>query len=141
MSMQRTGKSSQKQSKRSKKYNTLPTRVSEKEFQHYFLPHLSRPKRGFISKIPLYKIFNYILYQLHTGCQWEHVAIRIDAITERKEISYTSIWKWFDRWSNDGSFEQAFIASVRRLNEKKKLRIKKINLDGTNSVAKKGAQP
>ena len=135
------GKTSQRITKRSKKYHTLPTELTEKEFELFFRSHLSLPKRGKKPKIPLLRIVNYILYQLHTGCQWKKIAIRTDPLTGLKEISYTSIWKWFNRWAGDGSLDRAFIASVRLLKEKKKLRTRKINLDGTNSVAKKGAKP
>jgi len=139
--MQRKGKTSERHTKRSKKYNILPTKLTEKEFEQFFRPHLSLPKRGKKPKIPLIRIVNYILYQLHTGCQWKEISIRTDPTTGQREISYTSIWKWFNRWSGDGSFDRAFTASVQLLHEKKKLRTKRINLDGTNSVAKKGAKP
>jgi hypothetical protein len=33
---------------------------------HY--PHFITAKRGFECKMLLYKVFNYILYRLHTGC-------------------------------------------------------------------------
>ena len=120
-------------------YNHLPVKVSEKQFNRFFLPHLSLPKAGFTSKIPLWRIFNYILYQLHTGCQWEQLPIKADPDTDKKEIHHVSVWKWFDRWSGDGSFEQAFINSVKELKDKKKLRLSKLHGDGTNTVAKKGA--
>ena len=134
------GKQSQRQSKQKKKYNELPTKVTEKEFEQFFLPFLSLPKRSKKLKVPLWRIFNYILYQLYTGCQWESIPIRINPETGTKEISHTSVWKWFDRWSSDQSFDCAFTGSVSLLHEKKKLRTKQINLDGTNSVAKKGAK-
>lgn len=134
------GKPSQRQSKHVKKYNELPKRITEKQFEQFFLPFLSLPKRSRTFKIPLWRVFNYILYQLHTGCQWEELPIRIDSVTGKKEIAHTSVWKWFDRWAGDGSFDRAFTESVRLLHEKKKLSTKRINLDGTNSVAKKGAK-
>lgn len=139
--MQYKAKSSQRSSKRTKKYNHLPTKVTEKQFEQFFLPFLSLPKRSRKFKVPLWRIFNYILYQLYTGYQWESIPIAIDSVTGKKEINHTAVWKWFNRWSNDGSFENAFIQSVRLLHEKKKLRTKRVNLDGTNSVAKKGAYP
>ncbi|MFH1644178.1 MAG: transposase, partial [bacterium] len=115
--------------------------VSEKEFEKFFLPFLSLPKRSRKPKIPLWKIFNYILYQMDTGCQWEKIPIKLNPQTNKPEIHYTSVWKWFDRWSNDNSFERAFINSVKQLKEKNKLKIKKrIHGDGTNSLAKKGAK-
>lgn len=138
--MQKLNKISQRASKKPKKYNKLPKRLSEKEFKKFFLPFLSLPRRSRNPKIPLWKIFNYILYQMDTGCQWEKIGIKIDSETNKPEIHYTSIWKWFDRWSNDSSFEKAFINSVKLLKEKKKLKLKRIHGDGTNSIAKKGAK-
>ena len=122
-----------------KDVNRLPKQVTEKEFEQFFLPYLSLPKRGKKAKIPLWRIFNYILHQLHTGCQWENVPIKIDLLTGKRELSHTSVWKWFNRWANDGSFEQAFVASVRTLQKEKKLNLTRIHGDGTNSIAKKGA--
>jgi hypothetical protein len=42
-------------------YNTLPKKVSRKNFNCYLLPHLKKPKKGPKPKLSLYKIFNYIL--------------------------------------------------------------------------------
>ena len=139
---QKRTKTSQRKSKKAKDWNHLPKKLTEKAFERFFLPHLSLPLRSRKPKIPLWKIFNYILYQRDTGCQWDKLPIRIDPETSKKEISHTAIWKWFDRWSGDGSFENAFIGSVITLTEKKKLKItKRIHGDGTNTVAKKGVKP
>src|SRR5262245_21037664 len=54
-------------------YNRLPTKVSRKAFNRYIEPHLYRPKKGPKPKLSLFKIFNYILYVLHTGMQWEQL--------------------------------------------------------------------
>lgn len=132
-------KKSRSLGQKAKNYKHLPVKVTEKQFNKFLLPFLSLPKAGFTSKIPLWKIFNYILYQLHTGCQWEQLPIKPEPDTGKKEIHYTSVWKWFDRWSGDGSFEKAFINSIKELKAKNKLRLGKLHGDGTNTVAKKGA--
>lgn len=144
--MQKTSQKSQKAIKQSqritpkpKNHHTLPKKLTEKEFNTFFLPFLSVPARGRQHKIPLYKMFNYILYQLDTGCQWDKVPIENDPKTGKREIHPVSVWKWFNRWSGDRSFERAFIKSVQTLQDKKKLKLKRIHGDGTNSVAKKGA--
>lgn len=121
-------------------YNHLPVRVSEQMFDQYFLPFLSLPARGPLPKIPLFKIFNYILYQLHTGCQWDEIPISVDREVGKPEISTSAIWKWFHRWSTDRSFEFAFVNSVKELRDRKKLRLKRLHGDGTNTVAKKGVK-
>ncbi len=120
-------------------YLHMPTKVSEPKFDRYFLPFLSVPARGPKPKIPLWRIFNYILYQLHTGCQWDELPIKNDPVTGQPEITFTSVWRWFDRWSTDRSFEVAFVNSVKELRDRKKLRITRFHGDGTNTVAKKGA--
>ncbi|HCA67534.1 MAG TPA: hypothetical protein DEP11_04790 [Candidatus Jacksonbacteria bacterium] len=132
-------KQSQRPTKKPKSCHRLPKQLTEKEFNAFFLPCLSLPSHGRHPKIPLYRIFNYILYQLGTGCQWDKIPIVIDQKTDKKEIHHISIWKWFNRWSGDGSFERAFIHSVQTLKDKKKLKLKRIHGDGTNSIAKKGA--
>lgn len=58
--------------------STIPTSLAEKQFNQHINPYLSKAKRGFVCSIPLYKIFNYILYRLHTGCQWERLPIDAD---------------------------------------------------------------
>ena len=86
-------------------YNRIPTKVSRKDFNRYIEPHLHRPKKGPKPKLSLYKIFNYILSVLHTGIQWEQLK------TNRKELHYTNVYKWHNRWSKDGSYQ----ASLQRL--------------------------
>lgn len=135
---QKTIKQSQRPTQKPKNYHTLPKQLTEKEFNTFFLPSLSLPSHGRHPKIPLYRMFNYILYQLDTGCQWDKIPITINPETGKKEIHPISVWKWFNRWSGDKSFEQAFIGSVQTLRDKKKLQLKRIHGDGTNSIAKKG---
>ena len=55
----------------------IPTQLTEQQFQQYIEPHLSKAKRGYVSEYPLYKVFNYILYKLATGCQWGALPIEM----------------------------------------------------------------
>lgn len=70
--------------------STIPVSVSEKQFNEHILPYLNTAKRGYVSKIPLYKVFNYILYRLHTGCQWERLPIDPDPVNSEKKKSVTT---------------------------------------------------
>ena len=54
-------------------------------------------------------------------------------------IHYTTVYKVFAKWADDGSLWQAFVASVRHLATEKQLDISVLHGDGTNTVAKKGA--
>ena len=67
--------------------STIPTSLTEKQFDEHVLPYLSVAKRGFICRIPLYKVFNYILYRLHTGCQWDQLPIDSDPKDSEKKNS------------------------------------------------------
>ena len=58
--------------------STIPTSLTETEFADHIYPYLNTAKRGYECKIPLYKVFNYILYRLHTGFQWEQLPIDSD---------------------------------------------------------------
>jgi hypothetical protein len=54
-------------------------------------------------------------------------------------IHYTTVYKVFAKWADDGSLWQAFVASVRHLAAEKQLDLSVLHGDGTNTVAKKGA--
>lgn len=115
------------------RYNTLPKKVSRKEFNRYIAPHLRKPIMGPKPKISTYKIFNYILYVLHTGIQWDQLR------TYHNELHWSNIYKWHNRWSKDGSYEKLFIGSVIQLDDNNKLDLDILHGDGSNTVAKKGA--
>jgi hypothetical protein len=55
--------------------STIPVSLTEMQFNEHVRPFLNTAKRGYECSIPLYKVFNYILYRLHTGCQWERLPI------------------------------------------------------------------
>jgi hypothetical protein len=54
-------------------------------------------------------------------------------------IHDTTVYTVFARWADDGSLEQAFIASVGYLADQKHLDLSVLHGDGTNTVAQKGA--
>ena len=84
--------------------SSIPTEVTPEQFAQHVEPHLSKAKRGFVSTIPLFKIFNYILYLLHTGCQWDQLPIEKDLDNpQQKEISHWAVYYHFRKWSRDGS--------------------------------------
>lgn len=117
--------------------STIPTKVTQDEFERHFEPHLSRAQRGFVSKIPLYKIFNYLLYRLHTGCQWAQLPIVCDLLhPDKKEISWHAVYYHFRKWSRDGSLEKVWQASIVEIKEE--LDLSEMSLDGSHTIAKKG---
>jgi transposase len=117
----------------------IPVQLSEPEFEAFILPHLSMPKRGPKCKLGSYRVFNLILWVLYTGMQWQCLPIPHDT-QGKPAIHYTTAYKVFAKWVDDGSLWQAFVASVRHLAVEKQLDISVLHGDGTNTVAKKGAR-
>jgi len=115
----------------------IPTHVTESQFQKHIEPHLSKAKRGYVSREPLYKIFNYILYKLHTGCQWEELPIE-RKVDGQPEMSWQTPRYHFYKWSRDGSLLRLFEAGI--LTIKYELNLSEITVDGSHTVAKKGAK-
>src|SRR5258707_7873688 len=116
----------------------IPVQLSEPEFETLILPHLSMPQRGPKGKLGSYRVFNLILRVLYTGMQWKCLPVPTDA-NGTPAIHYTTVYKVFARWADDGSLWQAFVASVRHLAAEKQLDLSVLHGDGTNTVAKKGA--
>ena len=116
----------------------IPVQLSEHEFTAFILPHLSMPKRGPKCKLGYYRVFNLILWVLYTGMQWKCLPVPTEP-DGKPAIHYTTVYKVFAKWTDDGSLWQAFVASVRHLAVEKQLDLSVLHGDGTNTVAKKGA--
>jgi hypothetical protein len=114
-------------------FHQIPTAVSRRDFHRYINPHLQRPHRGPKSKLSLYKIFNDILYVLHTGMQWDQRK------TKRNELHYTNVYTWHNRWSKDGSSPTLFEASIIHVHHTDQLDTSVRHGDGSTTVVKKGA--
>ena len=120
------------ESEKSPRYKGIPKQVSRKDFNHYILPHLKKRVKGPKPKLSFYKIFNYILYVLHTGIQWDQLR------TRRNELHWSNVYKWQNRWSKDGSYENLFQASIIHLLDTDELDTTRLHGDGSNTVVKKG---
>ncbi len=115
----------------------IPVQLAAPEFDAFILPHLSMPQRGPKCKLGYHRVFNLILWVLYTGMQWKCLPVPKDT-QGNPAIHYTTIYKVFAKWADDGSLWQAFVASVRHLAVEKQLDISVLHGDGTNTVAKKG---
>lgn len=115
-----------------KEFNELPVKVSRENFNKFIEPYLVKGKRGPKPKVSLYKTFNYILYVLHTGIQWENLPIR------EKETSWQAVYHKHNSWSKNGTYENLLLHSVKELKERGKLDLSILHGDGANTVAKKG---
>jgi len=119
--------------------STIPVSLTEKQFDEHIRPYISTAKRGFESKISLFKIFNYILYRLHTGCQWYQLPIVAEpGDPDKKEISYDAVYYHFRKWSRDGSLQKVWEHSIMTIAPA--LNLSEINLDGSHVIAKKGGE-
>jgi transposase len=116
---------------------TIPVQLSATDFHKFIFPHLSMPRRGPKCKLGYHGLFNLILWVLYTGMQWKCVPIPKDP-HGKPARHYTSVYRAFAKWANDGSLEQAFMASVAHLSAEKHLDLGVLHGDGTNTVAKKG---
>jgi transposase len=115
----------------------IPVQLSANEFTAFILPYLSMPRRGPKCKLGYHRVFNLILWVLYTGMQWQCLPIPTDA-QGKPAIHYTTVYRVFARWADDGSLWQAFLASVRHLAAVQHLDLRVLQGDGTNTVAKKG---
>jgi transposase len=115
----------------------IPVQLSETEFTACIFPHLTMPKRGPKCKLGYHRIFTLILWVLYTGMQWKCLPVPPD-VHGKPAIHYTTIYRVFAKWADDGSLWQAFIASVAHLSAEKHLDLRVLHGDGTNTVAKKG---
>jgi hypothetical protein len=116
--------------------STIPVSLTEKQFDEHIRPNISTAKRGFESKIPLFKIFNYVLYRLHTGCQCYQLPITtLPGNPDKKEISHDAVYYHFRKWSRDGSLRRVWEHSIMTISPA--LNLSEINLDGSHVIAKK----
>jgi transposase len=119
--------------------STIPISLTEKQFDEHIRPYITVAKRGYECKIPLYKVFNYVLYQLHTGCQWYQLPIDPDGNDpDRKEISWHAVYYHFRKWSRDGSLARVWQGSIVTISAA--LNLSELNLDGSHVLAKKGGE-
>ncbi len=115
----------------------IPVVLTLSQFNEFILPHLAVGKRGPSPKLSFFKIFNYILKLMHTGCQWAELPIQHNA-EGLPEIHYTRIYQAFCRWEKEGCFDTIFKHSVMHLHKNNHLDISVIHGDGTTTTAKKG---
>ena len=116
----------------------IPIQLTEEQFTMHILPYLPVGTRGPKPKIPLFTIFNYVLYVLHTGIQWFTLPIRKDPDTNLPELSYQRVYAHFKRWVSLDAPLNIFTATVEQLASNNLLDTDVLHGDGTCAVAKKG---
>ena len=108
--------------------------ISKGMITRYILPYLSKAKRGFVSKVPLWEIVNAILYKFKTGIQWSLLPIK--SLINRRKLSYGAIYHHYRKWTKDGSWQYAFEQLLSK--HKALLDLSLAFLDATHTIAKRG---
>ncbi len=108
--------------------------ISEDKIEKWILPHLSRGKRGFRSRVDLKKVILLILKRLKTGCQWRELSIK--ECFEEGEISWQGVYYYFNKWSKDGSFYRVWVALLKE--NRSKIDLSSIQIDGSHTPSKNG---
>lgn len=111
-------------------------KLSKDQIQKYFLPYLPKNKRGFSSQFDPVMIIQCILHKLKTGCQWKDLFIDLEGF--KYPFSWQTVYYYYNKWSKAGVFEKVYNAILE--DHKNQLDTSVINLDGTQSLAKKGAK-
>jgi transposase len=115
----------------------IPVYFNEKDFEQFILPHLWVGSRGPKPKLPLWKIFHYILHVLYTGEQWKMLPIE-KGPDGKPEIHYCRIWEKWKQWVEHESIAAIFYQSVSILKERNCLDLSQLHGDGSNTVCVKG---
>jgi len=118
-------------------YKHIPTELDEIQFTQFVLPHLSVGSRGPKCKIPLHRVFNYILNVIYTGMQWKSLPIKLNE-KGKSEIHHSRIFRIYQRWVEDNSLVKVFDNTVSLLNKNKLLDLSVLHGDGSSTPAKKG---
>lgn len=110
--------------------------LSKKYISKNILPlfDLFLPKRK--TKVPIWRIINAIFYRLKTGCQWRELPVSF--FCRKIVISWNTVYYYFNKWSKIGLWEKVWIKMLS--NNKAKLDLSSIQLDGSHTVAKNGGE-
>ena len=100
------------------------------------MPHLSKGKRGFPSRLNLLKVFLLIIKRLKTGCQWPELSLKEYFFNEK--VSWQLIYYYFNKWSKDGSFKRVWINLL--IKNKKFLDMSSVQLDGSHTRSRTGGE-
>lgn len=84
----------------------------------------------------LTKIVLLILKRMKTGCQWRELCIK--EYFGEGEVSWQNVYRYFNKWSKDGSFKKVWINLLSA--NKACLDMSSVQLDGSHTPAKRGGE-
>ena len=102
----------------------------------FIVKYLSKAKRGYVSKVPLWQIVNAIFYKFKTGVHWS--LLPVNSLITKGRLKYGAIYHHFRKWTLDGSWQRAWqklLQSYRPI-----LDLSLAFFDGTHTLAKRGGQ-
>jgi transposase len=109
--------------------------VSKDMIEKWILPQLPVGTRGFETTVPLIEIVECILYGLKTGCQWRELPTK--AFFTNKVLHWNSVYYYFNKWSKADCWKKIWVNIL--TNKLKHLDLSSIELDGSHTPAKNGA--
>jgi len=112
------------------------TKISKEQIENIILPLLPKNKRGFKSRFNPVAIIQSIIHKLKTGGQWRNLFADIEGV--KYEFSYQTVFHFYRKWCESGVWEKLYLAMLEL--QKEKLDTKQLNLDGTHTLVKKGAE-
>ena len=115
----------------------LPVQLSREAFNELILEHLPLKTQKRRYKVERYKIFNYIMMVIYTGCQWKMLPID-KAGNGKPEVHYSQVFRVFKAWLDCGALLSIFEHSVLCLDKADLLDTTVLHGDGTTTMAKKG---
>lgn len=102
--------------------------INKGTIEKLIVPHLSKGKRGFKSKMPVFQVVEAIFYRLKTGCQWRELPLK--QFTDTVAMSWESVYYYFNKWGKDGSWRSVWIALLR--SKHALLDLSSVQLDGSH---------
>lgn len=73
---------------------------------------------------------------MKTGCQWRELCIK--EYFNEGEVSWQNVYRYFNKWSKDGSFKKVWIKLLSA--NKAYLDMSSVQLDGSHTPAKRGGE-
>ena len=108
--------------------------IDEGKIRTWILPHLSKGKRGFKSKVDLVGVLLLILKRMKTGCQWRELVV--EQYIKDGKTKWQTVYYYFNKWSKDGSFVNVWTQLLSA--NKRYLDMSCVQLDGSHTPAKRG---
>lgn len=110
--------------------------VSKKFITNKILPLFSGEWTNRSTKVPIWRVIKAIVYRLKTGCQWRNLPMRI--FCRKTVVSWQTVYYHFRKWSKMGIWKEVWQNLLSK--NKQLLDLSSIQLDGSQTLAKKGGE-